>query len=796
MRLPRLFVLAACVCSAGCLKAYSDQVATGVGRLTIRNLEAIVRLVSSDERCGFASPAVASAPVVTGVPGERGAASWTISACTIDLPDFTPVATYCDGTAKTARGSITVSAVKTLVGYVSGDPHSPIIPDTTDAVTFELTRVTFRDFKVRESGDGNVLTMKSGSLSASASPRLAMDQALGVCAVATRHAAFGEVRYDGAELRVKTPDRTFDVDVPRSDFSALAGQVGAAENHLAGTITVWDKKEKLPSAEDHDGLDPDYDRQAFVRSFACDAALAQPISFACDLTPAIARGAAQLSMRTLGALARLVSDDATCGFAAAGGGVSTSGAAGDLGAATETRSCTYELSIPTAIDTDCNGVTTYVQGRAEVRATKSTRGYITGSAATPVVPTSRDAVHLSLEATLTDFVVTSSASASALHIVDGAIAGDVRPRLGLDAATGVCSIVTPVTELTHVRYTRATQATLETDGRRFTVSLDGGELDAVRGIRDERVNELRGALQVNGEAVTLAADTVLDPDFEPTTFAASFACDASLQPTPDDAACSMGPALAQGTARLIVHLLGKLARTADLDTSCGFESASGMVPEAVSGLPYTSGSMTFGIEACTLASTNPRRVHEDCAGRDTFIEGAATVTARRRVNGRLVVDDPPIEPMSPRSVRVDVDSITLADFTLYELRPGELAAESTLRVKRGTLSGALLPVTAESASKPGIYFIKTPVAGFEGVRLRDADVTLQTSGMRFNVRVDDSELAAFNGSFGSASNRIAGTITLDGRRYELPLTALDPDFDQASFDASYACTPDLARVVR
>ena len=66
-------------------------------------------------------------------------------------------------------------------------------------------------------------------------------------------------------------------------------------------------------------------------------------------------------------------------------------------------------------------------------------------------------------------------------------------------------------------------------------------------------------------------------------------------------------------------------------------------------------------------------------------------------------------------------------------------------------------------------------------------------GKTFVVRVDSSSLDAFNGSYADLhmTNRLNGTITIDGREVRIDDIALDPAYDQRDFDARYTCNPEL-----
>jgi hypothetical protein len=110
----------------------------------------------------------------------------------------------------------------------------------------------------------------------------------------------------------------------------------------------------------------------------------------------------------------------------------------------------------------------------------------------------------------------------------------------------------------------------------------------------------------------------------------------------------------------------------------------------------------------------------------------------------------------------------------------------------GTLSATVKPVLGERVGSPGQYDVGTPVATFTNVELLNATATLSVAGKSFLLSIPALKVSGQNGSFNGVTNTLSGAVTLsDGHVFTIAPTALDPNFAQASFDSSYACTADL-----
>ncbi|HEY8211639.1 MAG TPA: hypothetical protein VIG99_29355, partial [Myxococcaceae bacterium] len=254
----------------GCAQCAPDRVADGVSKLTIRNLGAMVSLLNANTTCGFASPSVLANPTATGTVGSTGTLTFTVTNCTIDLGTAaSAVSQDCSGNATTGTGKFTISATRTVSGILTGNPASPIVPASADAVTVAISNATFENFEVTSSASDSRLNMKSGSISGTLRPRLAVSASTGACAIATPNVTFTGVTYTDAVVHVTTPDNSFDADVRTSNLSAQNGKNGTSENSVGGTMTVFGSQQTVANS-----LDPDYAASAFTANYACTPDLA------------------------------------------------------------------------------------------------------------------------------------------------------------------------------------------------------------------------------------------------------------------------------------------------------------------------------------------------------------------------------------------------------------------------------------------------------------------------------------------------------------------------------------------
>ncbi len=510
----------------------------------------------------------------------------------------------------------------------------------------------------------------------------------------------------------------------------------------------------------------------------------------------VAIGVARLSVRNAGNLVALTEADTACGFAAPAvkaAGVAQ-GAVGGLGSMTFTVSgCVLDLGDLHEVDQDCNGVKTLVGGRVVVSGTKTIEGIITGNPANPVVPSAADAVTFTLEAEPQDFLVTSSDSEAALTQHSGRFSFVAQPHLGVSVSLGVCAVPTTDLTVTDLAYQGA-EVTVKNGARSFRVPVAASNLSAQAGRWGDLENDLRGSITVwNGaEPIPTKSDRGLDPEYDAAKHLSSFACTPDLEQPLSYACRSLTPMLSEGAARLTVAMFGNVVSMVDTNTSCGFSSAAVTNAVTLTGESGRGGgSAVWRIASgCTIQLPPGTVVSTDCAGNKKFLEGTITVTGTKTIRGVLSGD--PAQPVVPESR--DPAEITL-DITFSDATTTFSNNTNALQVRSGRLTGTLRPRVAKD-TVTGACSVATPVVEFTGLTWVNADVQLRTAGNRFNLALSTSALEAQNGSKNGRTNFLDGTITVDGTSYQVPLSRsallLDPDYQDAAFDAAYACTPNMA----
>lgn len=772
----------------------TPRLADGAARLTVKTFGTIVSLIDANDACGFSAGSVLAAATPEGTVGGAGKLSFAVENCVVELPADTELSADCTGAKTLGGGKVTVSGTKVLSGIFTGNPEQPIVPQSDSPAAFDLT-VSFENFKVSSSADANALLVKNGTLSGKLTPRTALAADSGACAISSPIARFEGLTWKDANVAVTSSSGTFDLQIGTSDISATNG-AWEKTNDLAGTITVQGDAITVPT--DKLGLNPTYDQEAFDNSWQCAPGLVTPVSHQCGFEAPLGQGAARLTARTLGMLAKLIDADTTCGFKTpeAVYSVDHKGTLGkDDGAATFTLSgpCTFNFPVEIEIGEDCSGVKTIVKGIAVISGTKTVRGFNTGNVpAQPVVPTTRDAVEFDLQVTFTDFTVKSSNSTSYLTAKSGTLSGKVAPRLALDSTTGVCSIATPVTTFSELTWKDA-ELTLVSDGNVFDLTVNDSNLEAVNGTKDENnSNKLTGTITVNGTQLPVplpGTPAVLDPEFSQEAFDASYACTENMVIPPNDEACSFRQVLGTNAARLLVKNIATVTMAVDKNNQCGFSAA----PSGFTGDPGDMGSLTWTANACPMQLPPDHLLSTNCVGTATHAGGKVTTTGTKEVVGLRGVD-PALIPITPNAATIHLSDLEFEGFTLYDLALGE-----TTPVTRSTIDGrfstSIYPIAGESTVGDDVYIIPTPVGRLASLQTpagESATITIVSNGSRFDLELSDVNLDAFSGSYASESNYIEGSLVVDGIPVTIGTgTPLDPAFDQAAFDKSYECTPDL-----
>ncbi len=786
VRVSVLFVLAAPL--GGCASCFSDQIASGVAKLTVSSAGAVVIAVRDDTRCGFASDAVET--IVEGEVGGVGRVVRRVEGCAIDLGASSRLDEDCEGATTDASGRVTVSAEEITWGTLTGDPSRPVIPRDADAVSIRFVS-SLASFVARTSADSAEMRI-DGALAATIGVRLARAADSGVCAVPTRNFAFEGVRLTDASIRLDSGrgDPIVELDRVAARLDAVFGVHGARANHVAGSVTVFD----APHPIDEPLLD-DFDAAAHEASYACDPALARPLTFECeapwgDVAVAVARLPTALAGRVAGVAADHCFADPSMYV------VASDVAAGRRGVATKTlRAGACLLRFDGAVGApDCFGDAPIARGVVRVEGSQTIRGRTTGDVVRPAAPESETAVSMQLDLYVEAPLAFELAPGTpTLEWSGGRLRTEVRPTMAQDPTTGLCVAPTPNARLW-----------LESDDFAYTldvgaVSLSGrAAIDVAarsgRGVSDE--NAIDGTVTLGETPHTI--DGPLDPTYDPARFAASYACLDLVE----GAACDLDATVIAEVARVLIAGAGHAAQLLSDDDTCPDADSPALGDIAVDGCDLEGYEdwdlLERDYDACAFDADAPVTLFESCAGTVDWAAGRFEVRGNDFVRRRLCADiesprdlidfiDAP-HPRAPDVARVVAEQVELSDFVVG--RTDALGAPIFEASFAGVVELDVTPVFGERAESPGRFDVPTPIARVDRARFERTTVALHVQGLTlvYDVEADlDAQLGVFRG----AGNRLRGRITLDGVPYNLD-EPFDPALTPEAQDASYSCDPRLA----
>jgi hypothetical protein len=389
----------------------------------------------------------------------------------------------------------------------------------------------------------------------------------------------------------------------------------------------------------------------------------------------------------------------------------------------------------------------------------------------------------------------------------------------------VCSVATPNAAFTGITWTDA-DVTLTAGAAQFDMNIATSDLDAQNGeqIDPATANTITGTITV--DSIPLTIDTALDPGFDADALLASWHCDSDGgqgPTTPVEAVvepmCNFKTVLAHAAAGLLTKSVGVATNVLKADGSCGFSTpavvGAGQTNQLSPG-PPPFGTFTLSVTDCDKnlgATTDVPLGAPTCdisGGQGVTVQtsghGTLNVTGTEVITGVLTGQAPPsnIVPIARDGVDFTLASLGLNGFHLADSVGG--APPETESTVTGTFVAAVTPILAQSdgttAALGGIpaYTISVPVAAIS-YTADTATLVLVSDGNTFNLDLTDVDLDAFTGSWdgsgtnpaaAAVENEVSGTLTVDG--FPVTLTAgttLDPAFNQALLDASYACTADL-----
>ena len=510
----------------------------------------------------------------------------------------------------------------------------------------------------------------------------------------------------------------------------------------------------------------------------------------------VGNGAARLTVRNAVKMVALLNADASCGFAsdAVNAGYTSDGDLGAEGTVTwKVDGCTLDFGdklIPGGDPSeDCNGEKTTVSGKLVVSATRTVKGLLTGNRAQPVIPQSPDAVTITISADATDYQVRLSDKKTGLTIASGHIDETASVHLAQNISLGVCGVPTSDVTLNSIKVTNA-KYLIDDGSHTFPVDVPLIEEKAQLGVYGTFENWIDGHIKVWDTDVKLSDDHTLDPDYKHDEFANSFACVDDLKLPVEYTCLPLTPKLADGAAKLTVNDVGNVVQAAVADTHCGFAAAGVVASAELTGdVGHDGGEVVYRVDNCTLDFGAQTQTARDCVGKTSFASGKATITGTMRVRGRLSGD--PAQPVIPTS-RDPAEIDFHISFDNFEVT--DSVTDQSMQIVTGELDGRMSPRMAQD-TVTGACSIATPVVTFSDLTYQPGAVAIvKAAGNALRINIDGSSLSAQNGNKDGVENKLAGSITVNGDTFAIPLEGspiLDPSYQAAAFLSSFACTPHM-----
>jgi hypothetical protein len=513
----------------------------GAASLTVNTLGNLVSALSEDTRCGFKAPDVIATAQVTGELGKNGGeALYTITDCVLEYPEKTEIARDCNGKGTFLEGSARVTGTLRVRGIVTGDPDEPIVPTSTEPAEIHIASAQLTNFTASDDATLNALTVVEGGISGTMNPRMGIDATNGACALSTPVVAFHDVAWTNAKALLHSDGNTFQMTLDGSTLEAQNGSNRGQVNYLKGSITVDGKAHDIPIVG-APLLDPTFNPDTFIASFACTPNLViVDKEEQCDFQRVLGEATARLSIQTVGTLATLVNLDSSCGFNTPTVLVqpaAVTGLAGEIGTMSwNVEDCVLGSDTVDDVQQDCIGGVTYVEGHAEVQASRVVTGlreklFVVIDS---IVPKARDAVDVRLLDVALDHFVTYQVNAGeteplgALRIETGRISAHVQPVLGERAnQAGTFDVPTPVAVMSEVALTNADVALLS-EGKTFKFHIDATNLHATNGSWGGTSNQVEGYVIVDGRRIDVGP-MPLNPEFDGARFQDSYRCTENLK---------------------------------------------------------------------------------------------------------------------------------------------------------------------------------------------------------------------------------------------------------------------------
>ena len=757
-------------------------------------LPVLLAFLAQDETCGTASaPSKGFEPVVTGLPGEKGTLLWQRESCRVQIPTPLSLGEQC-GADINLSGTFTVSFHKRETGWLTQADSDLLLLDKDSEATYEIQ---LADVNILVSIGDESFALNADSLhwtttifsestdsktcsSFSDLPRKGEARVRGVSYEGFD--AHGSVRSVGLNLNLNS---TWNAQTKMLD--EVSGQW--AQN---GDWTVFMVETEWLGNQGAKGTCQQKEL----------ANKADMVGEGCHRRDDLwAESAVRTSFPMMQTILGLLERNPACGFSSARV-TNHPTVAGEMGF--DEGSVTYEIQSPCLIDLreatpvaeNCHGEITEASGGVWVTGTKTIRGWITGNATQPVIPTGTESTTYQLELQFEDFHF-QAPHFPAITYRSGNLKGELTPVFGLNDKTGVCNADTARLSMTNMEWTDA-EVSIHLEAGTFQTDFTKTTFQGVRGASSQGVNSFNGLLQAHDDVeVHLPLDNkggYVDASY--LRYQDSVQCAPSMVYDPSPEQCDYLEVLAQKAGQALLESVSHATQYVHNDNQiCGF-SASQVAEGTMEteGLSGDAGRQSWKTGTCPN-NLDAVVVSENCTGGQVLLAGGFEFQGQKLEEGLLTTENgiSRIVPQTHDALAFEISNLSFQDFQLETRGSSAHGWQTfeTFEIETGSLQGTYRPIRGANAELASEYNVSTPVAQFEEITVEEAVTTLHVEGGRFRVEIDEGVLSGTRGAFNGSANEIFGRLLINGRWVQLEHVPFDPSFEQESFDAEYTCTPNL-----
>lgn len=594
-----------------------DDISNATVRLSALHLSSIVSELShKNADYSFDGPKALIEIKPSSKDKGKGKVTWTLKNIEIDHPKETRIYVDCNGDEGLWQGKLEIIEAKRIIyGFLTGNEKVPVIPDP-DQIFIEVKAKAY-DLKIRFPKAKAYMTFKTGNLSFKAKPNLAQSQiepTKGLRIIPTSNISFEDVKLENVLAKLFTDEVRIKTLIKESNYKMRIGiHKNGEENHVSGEITIFGNKRKAPT--DSSFLDPEYDREKFIKTYAC--LLDGDLSFEhIPLEKKLAQGVSGLSGLVTANIAQLYEPNNKCGMSNPEilQNVFISGKIGEFGFATvySNEKCPlYFDKVLTA--SNCLGIAYEISGQALViEASKTLEGLVVqniegyqkqnqyykkllsdnidqkmikNSRPQPVIPINEKPAVLKIKTSFNNLtleeICTSNGDLSnpfhcqnhkknpkkiIFHVNNGILDAKIIPIVAKsidnnDPLFGLCSFTTPIVQI-DMSYENL-NSKIETSGHRYETLLNG-KTSLTTGPMNGKENILQGEILLNSHKIMFKNEKndhiPLDPDYDPLRFNASFLSCNKVKLVSSHEECSPLPFLSLNVARLLVLQSGMLLK--------------------------------------------------------------------------------------------------------------------------------------------------------------------------------------------------------------------------------------------